>query len=98
MVFLALGVAPPEIPLSSNDREFPTRMILVLVLLDVLTKIQLDILTLNAFLGNCKVRVGVIRVGKCVETCQNVNVKDFSTELLTSIPLRLLGHLYIASF
>ena len=93
-----MGVAPPEIPLSSNDREFPTRMILVLVLLDVPTKIQLDILTLNAFLGNCKVRVGVIRVGKCVETCQNVNVKDFSTELLTSIPLRLLGHLYIASF
>ena len=33
-----------------------------------------------------------------METCQNVNVKIFSTELLTSIPLRLLGHLYIASF
>ena len=63
-VFLALGVAPPEIPLSSNDREFPTRMILVLVLLDVLTKYQLDILTLKAFLGDYKVRDGVVGVGK----------------------------------
>ena len=54
---MALGVAPPEIPLSSNDREFPTRTILVPVLLNVLTKQQLDILTINAFLGGCKIRV-----------------------------------------
>ena len=54
---MALGVAHPEIPFFSNDREFPTRTILVLVLLNVLTKQQLDILTINACLGGCKVRV-----------------------------------------